>query len=207
VDEAEGAALDAIGGIAGQEQPAAERPRQGSGPFGRVLVTLGALAGEDPEQIMEAVAGLTNLVDPAGLQQVGVDQRLHQLLGPLGGQVEQGPGHPGREVGRVQHAQPPERLLLEVREGAVAEGDAGPQLQVTRGELVQPPVLVGQPFHQPGQGPGRAGGQSRPGDSSASTRSPRRVRSSSSASGSGRRSRSRRRAPSRATRRRGCPGL
>jgi hypothetical protein len=32
---------------------------------------------------------------------------------------------------------------VEVREGAVAEGDAGPELQVAGGELVQPPVFVG----------------------------------------------------------------
>ena len=113
---------------------------------------------------MEAVADLANLVDPAGLQQLVVDQRVNQSLTSRRIEVENGRGHPGREVGPLQQAQPPERPLLPVGEGAVAEGDAGPDLQVAGGQLVQPPVFVGQPLGQPGQRPGRAGGQPGSGD-------------------------------------------
>ena len=158
------AGLDDGCGLAGKEQPATEPPHQGGHPLGWIVVAQGAFAGVDPEQVMEAVADLANLVDPAGLQQLVVDQRVNQSLTSRRIEVENGRGHPGREVGRLQQAQPPERPLLAVGEGAVAEGDAGPDLQVAGGQLVQPPVFVGQPLGQPGQRPGRAGGQPGSGD-------------------------------------------
>ena len=122
------AGLDDGCGLAGQEQPATEPPHQGGRPLGWIVVAQGAFAGVDPEQVIEAVADLANLVDPAGLQQLRVDQRVNQVLTSRRIEVENGRGHPGREVERLQQAQPPERPLLPVGEGAVAEGDAGPDL-------------------------------------------------------------------------------
>jgi len=122
------AGLDDGCGLAGQEQPATEPPHQGGRPLGWIVVAQGAFAGVDPQQVMEAVADLANLVDPAGLQQLRVDQRVNQVLTSRRIEVENGRGHPGREVERLQQAQPPERPLLPVGEGAVAEGDAGPDL-------------------------------------------------------------------------------
>jgi hypothetical protein len=76
----EGRARQASVDRLGEGEPAAQRPSQGRGPVGWLLVGQGALAGICPEQVMEAVAELAGGVFPGNLQQLGVGKPVEQLL-------------------------------------------------------------------------------------------------------------------------------
>jgi hypothetical protein len=111
---------------------------------------------------VEAVAAGPGRVDGGQVQQLGVGQPLHQLLGLVMTDPEQGAGQPGREVSHLQQAQPPQRPLLVQAERLVAQGQAGPDLQIPGGQLIQPPPRIRQQPGQPGQRPTGPGGQPGP---------------------------------------------
>jgi len=140
-------------GMLGQKHERPEHPLQRRQPLGDRLLFAKALAGEEAYEVMEPVALLPHLILSCRLHQLGVDQMLEQPFSLRQPDVEQAGGYPGREARRLQQPQQAKQPLLLLTTAVIAEGDAGPDLQVPGPELVQPPALVGEPADKHRQAP------------------------------------------------------
>lgn len=94
------------------------------------------------------VAGGADRIHRGQIQELRVGELLDQSLGLLIADPEQRTGDPAKKVTDVQHAQQPKRSLLLAGQRPVAQGEAGPDLRVAGGQVVQPAVFVGQQIGQ-----------------------------------------------------------
>ena len=93
---------------------------------------------------MEPVAGGAGGVPRGQVQELSVGELLDQSLGLLVADPQQRTGQPGGEVTDIQHAKQPKRPLLVAGQRPVTQGEAGPNLEVAGGQLVEPAAFVGQ---------------------------------------------------------------
>ena len=144
--------------LLGQRKPSPEGPIQRGEAAGVALLSRGHFASVGAQQVVEAVSQPPRLI-ARHLEQVLVDQSVHQLLSPQLRDVEQGCGHPRREVGHLEQPEQAEGTSSHHVQSFVAARQAGAHFQIAEPQGVQPRALVGQIRFQPGQRPVRSGTQ------------------------------------------------
>jgi hypothetical protein len=145
----------------GDGQPGAEGAAAGGREDRDGLVGLRALAGEEPDQIVHPVPGMAGHLALGDVEKLRVEQPLQYLLGIRYVRVEQRAGDPHRDLRQVDVPEPQQQPLVVGRQAGVAERDAGPDIEVAVGELVQPSPLVAQYVGELRHGPVRFGGELR----------------------------------------------
>jgi hypothetical protein len=105
-------------------------------------VELESLAGEQPEQVVEAIAHATVDVLTVGFEQGRVDQTSHQLLSLLDRDVQERRRDPGSEGWPGKQPEQAEQPLLLGGSLVIAECEAGPDLPVSQLQLVEPTALA-----------------------------------------------------------------
>jgi len=156
--------LESVIGLLGQREKCAQHPFERCFALRLRLLYLNPILGEDAEEIMKAVAVLSNDVQPGHLEQLGIHQRTDERLGIDEIAVEEGGNNPGSEVGYVEQAEQPEGSLLGRLQAPVAQGEARPHLEVAGIQLAQAVALVSQKLDQPAQTPLLPAGQLGAGD-------------------------------------------
>ena len=115
-------------------------------PLGQADDLVGALGGVRADDVVHDEPWLAARVDAGGLQQAGLDQLLDRGLARR--PVEQQGEAPGGVVGDVDHADEAEEVAGGLGQRRVAQREAGADLQVADGQLVEAAALVGEPVGQ-----------------------------------------------------------
>ena len=133
----------ALPSILGEGEPASDRPLKRREPLGFRLLGGHHLSCIGAEQVVEAVAELSRGIVAGHVDQLCIDQGVHQGIGWRLRNIEQRGDHPGREVGCVEQPEAPKGALSGLVKAVVTQRERGPYLQVSESELVEATVFVG----------------------------------------------------------------
>ena len=151
-------------GLLGKVEQGAERAFKRRHPLSRWLFGRQALAREHPDQVVKAVLAVHARAVACGLDQLGIDQVVEQVLGLGERQVQERGAHPAGKERQVQQGKPAEQLPGLLAGALVGERNARPDAHVAVPELVQAARLVGQALNELLDAPVRSRGQPRAGD-------------------------------------------
>ncbi len=130
-------------GLLGEIEQGAERALKRRLPLSRWLLGGQALAREHADQVVKAVLAVHAGSGVRGLDQLGTDQIVEQVLGVGERLVEERGAQPAGEDRQVQQRQPAEQPPGLLAGAVVGERDARPDAHVAVPELVQAARLVG----------------------------------------------------------------
>ncbi|WP_245242031.1 hypothetical protein [Streptomyces sp. NEAU-H3] len=148
----------------GDRQEGAEHPLARRALLLLALLGVDPLAGVEAQQVLEPVAQLPGRVDADDVEELGVDEALHEPLGVQCVDVEERAADPGGEVGHVEQAEPPVEQRGLRGQVAVRQLEARAHLRAALAQLVQATALVGEARDEVADGPVRVGGEACRGD-------------------------------------------
>lgn len=94
------------------------------------VLGLRALAGEQPDQVVEAVPHLTGGIDTRKVQELGIGKSINHPFGLGDRAVHHRRQQPGSEVGQAQQTEQAEPAPFPLVQRTVAQLDARPDLQI-----------------------------------------------------------------------------